>query len=131
MQGADPCARDVEGRIPLHHAVMRGHLEVVGILMEAGPPAMLLSKDVLGCTPIHLAAIQNQVTLILQLVAALLKDVEGTTPIHEIARRNCLQVKMNPLRGVGGGKVSVGCEMHHTRAPTICQALSHFTFRLG
>lgn len=41
--------------------MMRGHLEVVGALIQAGPPSVLLSKDVLGCTPIHLAAVQNQV----------------------------------------------------------------------
>ena len=64
-QGADPAAKDVEGRTPLHNAVMRGHTEVVGVLVHAGPPSVLLSKDVLGCTPIHLAAVQNQVCRLL------------------------------------------------------------------
>lgn len=93
MQKVNALAKDAEGRTALHHAVMRGHLEVVQLLMDCGPPELLLSKDILGCTPVHLAAVQNQVTLILMLVSALLKDEQGTTPLHEIARRKCLQVR--------------------------------------
>lgn len=61
LQGADPTARDGESRTPLHHAVMRGHLVVVDLLLARGGPALLLAKDILGCTPVHLAAVQNQV----------------------------------------------------------------------
>jgi len=61
LQGADPTARDGESRTPLHHAVMRGHLAVVNVLLDRGGPALLLAKDILGCTPVHLAAVQNQV----------------------------------------------------------------------
>ncbi|KAK9816633.1 hypothetical protein WJX72_003077 [[Myrmecia] bisecta] len=90
-EGADPRVRDSEGRTPLHHAVMRGHLGVVDELLAAAGPSALLAKDVLGCTPVHLAAVQNQVTLIMKLVNALLKDEKGTTPLHEVARRRCMQ----------------------------------------
>lgn len=40
---------------------MRGHLAVVDLLLSRGGPALLLAKDILGCTPVHLAAVQNQV----------------------------------------------------------------------
>lgn len=53
--------KDAEGRTPLHHAVMRSHLAVVEALLESGGPILLLSKDILECTPVHLAAVQNQV----------------------------------------------------------------------
>ncbi|CAL8467651.1 g7189 [Coccomyxa elongata] len=91
QKGADPGVKDGEGRTPLHHAVMRSHLAVVEALLDLGGPVLLLSKDILGCTPVHLAAVQNQVTLILKLVEALLKDEGGKTPLHEIARRRCMQ----------------------------------------
>jgi len=97
LQGADVNARDAEGRTPLHHAVMRGHLQIVDMLLDRGGPALLLSKDILGCTPVHLAAVQNQVTLIRKLVTALLKDEGGTTPLHEVARRQCMQVGHSSL----------------------------------
>lgn len=51
----------------------------------------MLIKDILNCTPVHLAAVQNQVGLILHLADALVKDVGGRTPLHEIARRGCMQ----------------------------------------
>lgn len=60
-QGADLTIKDGEGRSALHHAVMRSHLSAVDVILELGGPKLLLAKDVLGCTPVHLAAVQNQV----------------------------------------------------------------------
>lgn len=36
-------------------------MAVVDLLLSRGGPALLLAKDILGCTPVHLAAVQNQV----------------------------------------------------------------------
>ena len=91
-QGCSPAAKDTEGRTALHHAVMRGHLGCVDLLLNAGPPGLLLVRDILGCTPVHLAALQNQVALITRLANALLRDGGGATPLHEVARRRCMQV---------------------------------------
>ena len=81
---------------------MRGHLGVVDLLLSKGGPSLLLAKDILNCTPVHLAAVQNQVTLIIRLVEALLEDEGGRTPLHEVARRRCMQV------GAGGGGRQAG-----------------------
>ena len=63
MQGTALTSKDGEGRTALHHAVMRSHLPAVDVILELGGPKLLLAKDILGCTPVHLAAVQNQVTL--------------------------------------------------------------------
>ncbi len=60
-QGAELSSKDGEGRTALHHAVMRSHLPAVDVILELGGPKLLLAKDILGCTPVHLAAVQNQV----------------------------------------------------------------------
>ena len=54
---------DVEGRPPLHHAVMRGHAKVVELLLEMAGPQQLLQRDMLGSTAVHLAAVQNHVRI--------------------------------------------------------------------
>jgi hypothetical protein len=102
-QDADLNAKDSEGRTPLHHAVMHGHLGVVDLLLAKGGARLLLAKDILNCTPVHLAAVQNQVTLIIRLVDALLADGEGRTPLHEVARRRCMQVRHYCGAGAGAG----------------------------
>jgi ankyrin repeat protein len=53
-RGADPDARDEEGRTPLHQAVLGNSLGLVGLLIESG--ATLDAKDRQGFTPLHFAA---------------------------------------------------------------------------
>ena len=45
---------------------MRSHLPAVDVILELGGPKLLLAQDILGCTPVHLAAVQNQVRMCLQ-----------------------------------------------------------------
>lgn len=51
---------DAELRVALHHAVLRGHAAVAEALLAAGGPALLFARDLLGCSPVHLAAMQSQ-----------------------------------------------------------------------
>lgn len=83
---------DSEGRTPAHHAARRNHLNVLELLLSFGGAQLLLQQDFIGCTPIHLAGLQNQVTMISYIVDALSKDESGTSPLHESARLHCLQV---------------------------------------
>jgi len=52
--GADPNARDQEGRTPLHQAVLGNSLGLLGLLLEA--KAQVNSADRHGWTPLHFAA---------------------------------------------------------------------------
>ena len=92
MQGQSAMQQDIDGRTPLHYAVLYNQLSTVDMLLKFGGPDLLLVRDALGCTPVHLAAAQNQVTLIDRLVKALLADTKGTAPLHEAARLGCMQV---------------------------------------
>jgi ankyrin repeat protein len=92
--GANIAAVDNEGRTCLHHAVLCGHLPICEAVVRHGHSGLLLAKDLLSCTPFHLAAVQNQVQFILCLVKALCKDHPTDTPLHYIASRGCMQVNM-------------------------------------
>lgn len=53
-QGADPNARDAEGRTPLHSAVLGGSTELMEMLLSAG--ADINAPDAAGWTPLHFTA---------------------------------------------------------------------------
>jgi ankyrin repeat protein len=53
-QGADPDARDDEGRPPLASAVLGASIGLVGLLLESG--ADVNARDHHGFTPLHFAA---------------------------------------------------------------------------
>lgn len=52
--GADPDARDDEGRTPLFSAVLGGSIGLVGLLLEAG--ADINARDTQGFSALHFAA---------------------------------------------------------------------------
>lgn len=53
-QGANVCAGDKDGVTPLHHAAIKGHIEVANILIRNG--ADVDSRTKMGNTPLHCAA---------------------------------------------------------------------------
>ena len=53
-EGADPNARDDEGRAPLHQAVLGNSVGLMGLLLEA--KADVNAVDEHGWTPLHFAA---------------------------------------------------------------------------
>lgn len=53
-QGADPNARDEQGRTPLFSAVLASHFGLVGLLLESN--ADVNAKDADGWTALHFAA---------------------------------------------------------------------------
>lgn len=53
-RGANPNARDEDGRTPLHQAVLAGNVGLVGLLVEHG--ADLDARDARGFTALHFAA---------------------------------------------------------------------------
>lgn len=52
--GANPNRCDQDGKTPLHHAALKGHIEIAKILLEAGADPN--AKDPLDYTPLHFAS---------------------------------------------------------------------------
>jgi ankyrin repeat protein len=83
QRGADPDARDDEGRTPLFSAVLGGSLALLGLLLEA--KADVNARDEHGWTALHVAAeevIPEMASLLLARGAdPNAADDEGNTPL--------------------------------------------------
>lgn len=81
--GADPDARDEDGRTPLASAVLGGSLGLVGLLLEAG--ADVEARDNRGFTALHFAAEEQLPEMVRLLLAkganANARDEDGVTPL--------------------------------------------------
>lgn len=72
--GADPNARDEDGRTPLFSGVLGGSIGLVGLLLESG--ADVNARDAHGFTPLHFAA-QEMLPEIARLLIAKGADVNA------------------------------------------------------
>jgi ankyrin repeat protein len=83
-RGADPNARDAEGRPPLVSAILGNSVALVGLLLES--KADVNATDPHGWTPLHFASeevLPQMASLLLAKNAdPNLKDDEGNTPLH-------------------------------------------------
>jgi len=83
-RGADPNARDAEGRPPLVSAILGNSVALVGLLLESKADAN--ATDERGWTPLHFAADEVLPQMASLLVAKgadpNVRDDEGNTPLH-------------------------------------------------
>lgn len=81
-RGADPDAKDAQGRRPLHFAAVQGYVRIAEALLDAG--ADVDARDEEDQTPLHLAVYNGQreaVELLLSRGADIhVKDKDGKTP---------------------------------------------------
>lgn len=69
LHSIDPSLQDKNGNSPLHWAATRGHIEVVKMLLEVG--ASVEMTNLLGLTPLCLAAYFNQPSIVTELLNAI------------------------------------------------------------
>lgn len=82
-RGADPNARDEEGRTPIFSAVLGGSVALLGLLLET--KADVNARDERGATALHIAAeevVPEAATLLIGRGADVnAQDEEGNTPL--------------------------------------------------
>jgi cytohesin len=93
-KGGNPNAKDKYGLTPLHHAVFRGHVEIVKILLERGADPN--AKNYAGWTPLHDAALRGHVEIVKLLLEhganPNTKDCYGITPLHIAAQEGHVEI---------------------------------------
>lgn len=107
---------DQDLRTPLHLAILGNHLPVARLLLAQCGTGLLSRRDIMSLTPLHLAAIQGQVSMLRRLVSALREDTGPDTPLHTLAGQACEQVglgccSMLPQRQMTAhpGKACMSC----------------------
>ncbi|MDP2308946.1 MAG: ankyrin repeat domain-containing protein [Pseudomonadota bacterium] len=83
--GANPNARDRQGRTPLHHAALSGDEDMVRVLLDSGAdPA---AQDANGWSGMHFAARGQKPAVVIQLIGAGAAldavDAHGNTALSE------------------------------------------------
>jgi ankyrin repeat protein len=86
--GADPTAKDKDGKTPLHVASEWGNVEAIRLLLEKGADPTAQDKD--GKTPLHFASRSGNVEAIRLLLEKgadpTAQDKHGKTPLHFASR---------------------------------------------
>ena len=79
--------RDSQGYTPLHHAALRGHVDIIDVLLKNG--AMLNARGTRGETALYLATSAGSTPAVLRLLKAGAKPNRGNasrmTPLHKAA----------------------------------------------
>jgi hypothetical protein len=83
-RGADPNAKNKDGKTPLHVAAIRGSVDVARLLLQYGVDPNV--QDERGRTPLHVAAIRGRVDVVRFLLEhganPNARDKDGMTPLH-------------------------------------------------
>jgi ankyrin repeat protein len=76
--------RDGEGRTPLHHAVLGGHVELAELLLDRGGD--ISAADAWNYAPLHHAAYEGDAALVALLLAhgadVMAREMRGRTPLY-------------------------------------------------
>ena len=93
-EGANPNARDPNGRTSLHEAVDAGHYKTVDRLLKGGADPNV-QDDRLRETPLHRAAYHENEPISQRLLLSKadpnLRDASGETPLHAALRQPCMK----------------------------------------
>ena len=93
-KGANPNAKDDDGKTPLHNAVKEGHVEIVKLLLEHG--ANPNAQDDGGLTPLHSAAFHGYVEIVKLMLEhganPNAKTILGHTPLHIAVQEGYVEI---------------------------------------
>ena len=116
--------QDEDGDVQLHLAIASGFVDVVYALVRMAPhPDYLSIQNNALYSPLHIAVLQNQPSVVRRLVVAGarldVRDREGNTPLHLAARRGNLECGEALLKPVSVQEMSEQSQSHvlYTQLP--------------